>query len=602
MTDTHENTTQTDVKMVTFTIDGKEVTSPDRTFLLKVARDNGFDIPTLCHYEHLEPYGVCRMCVVEATKNGRRRIVTACNYPVGEGIKVETRNERIDRNRKLLIEMMLARHSEVDVIKKLAEDYGVTKTRFKMQPSEECILCGLCVRVCNDLVGAHALCFAQRGPERYVTTPYDTESDTCIACGACYHVCPTNNIKMEQADGVDIVYSDVTLGPDKPIHIDFLQAVPATPWIDRESCIHFQTDGCGVCSSVCPTDAIHYDMEDEIVEVEVGNVIVTTGFKGFDPSMMYQFGYGRLPQVMTSIEFEKLSNAGGTTGGKILTHQGRTPESVAIIHCIGSRDKNYNEYCSRICCMQSLKFAHLIREKTGAEVYQCYIDMRCFGKGYEEFYNRLLHEDVHFVRGKAAEVTDYSSNGLPKGKVLVIVEDTLLGIVREIPVDMVVLSIGLEPAIGMIELKQKLRVSASPDGFYLERHPKLAPVSTATEGVYVAGCAQGPKDIPDTVAQANAAAAAVLQAIVLGEVMLEPITAEVMEDECTGCRTCLMVCPYEAITRDDEKGVAVINDALCKGCGTCVAACPSGAIKQWGFESEQIIAEIGAVLEDTVAA
>jgi len=587
-----------DVKMVTFTIDGKEVTAPDRTFLIKVAREHNIEIPTLCYNEHLEPYGVCRMCIVEVTRNGRRRIVTACNYPVTEGIVVETRNERIINNRKLLLEMMMARHSEVEVIRNLAKEYGVDTVRFKKQPSEECILCGLCVRVCNDLVGAHALCFAQRGPERYVTTPYDVESDTCIGCGACYHVCPTNHIKMEQMDGLSVVYGDVSLGPDKPIHIDFMQAVPATPWIDQKSCIHFQTDGCGICSEVCPTDAIHYDMKDEIVEVEAGNIIVTSGFKGFDPSPMYQFGYGRLPQVMTSIEFEKLSNAGGSTGGKLLTPDGRTPEAVAIVHCIGSRDKNYNEYCSRICCMQSLKFSHLIREKTGAEVYQCYIDMRCFGKGYEEFYSRVLSEDVHFIRGKVSEVTDFSPDGLPEGKVLIKVEDTLLGIVREIPVDMVILSVGIEPQVGVQDLKQKLRISVSPDGFFLERHPKLAPVATATEGVFIAGCAQGPKDIPDTVAQANAAAAAVLQAIAQGEVMLEPITAEVMEEQCTGCETCLSVCPYEAITKDEEKEIAVINDALCKGCGTCVAACPSGAIKQWGFDREQIIAEIDAVLAD----
>ncbi|MEP0813828.1 MAG: 4Fe-4S binding protein [bacterium] len=598
MNDTPNNKNGKEEKLVTFRIDGKEVTAPERSFLLKAARANGIDIPTLCYYEHIEPYSVCRMCVVQVTRNGRQRIVTACNFPVQEGIVVETRNEKIIQHRKLLIEMMLARHSEVEVIKKLAKEYGVTKTRFKLQPSEECILCGLCVRVCNDLVQAHALCFAQRGPERYVTTPYDDYADNCIACGACVHVCPTNHMKLEQTDGIEILYPEVTLGPNNPIHIDFMQAVPASPWIDTASCIHFQTDGCGVCSEVCPTDCIHYDMQDTIEEVEVGNIVVASGFKGFDPKQMYQFGYGKLPQVMTSLEFERVSNAGGSTGGRILTPDGRNPESVAILHCIGSRDKHYNEYCSRICCMQSLKFAHLIREKTGAEVYQCYIDMRCFGKGYEEFYNRLLHEDVHFIRGKAVEVTDYSPDGLPPGKVMVRVEDTLLGIVRKIPVDIVILSIGLEPAVGVDVLKQTLRISRSPDGFYLERHPKLAPVSTATDGIYIAGCAQGPKDIPDTVAQANAAAAAVLQVISQGQVTLEPTTAEVMEELCTGCQTCLSVCPYDAIRRDEQKEKAVINDALCKGCGTCVAACPSGAIKQWGFDREQIMAEIDAVLAE----
>ncbi|WP_456434430.1 hydrogenase iron-sulfur subunit [Thermosulfuriphilus sp.] len=308
---------------------------------------------------------------------------------------------------------------------------------------------------------------------------------------------------------------------------------------------------CLQCVQVCEAKAIdHQDREKEI-EVEVGSIIVATGFKTFDPSRLQRYGYGRLPEVYTSLEFERLNNASGPTGGEIRLRDGRRPETVAIIHCVGSRDENTHRYCSRVCCMYSMKFAHLVREKTGADVWEFYIDIRSPGKGYEEFYHRLQEEGVHFIRGRVAEVTDAALYKHELGKLIVIAEDTLAGRLRRIPADMVILSVGLEPAEGSQEIARLAGISQDADGWLNELHPKLAPVATATEGIFIAGCCQGPKDIPDTVAQASAAASQALSLIMKGKVEIEPTTASIDPDICVGCRQCLSICSYGAISYKD---------------------------------------------------
>jgi heterodisulfide reductase subunit A len=339
-------------------------------------------------------------------------------------------------------------------------------------------------------------------------------------------------------------------------------------------------------------------MEEQSEEIEVGSIILATGFEPFDCSPLLQYGYGRMPNVITGMEFEKMSNAGGPTGGKILLEDGMAPASVGILHCIGSRDENYNEYCSRVCCMYAMKFAHLVREKTHGEVYEFYIDVRAFGKGYEEFYKRCLREDVIFIRGKGAEVTDAWESTEEKGKLVIVCEDTLLGEVRRIPVDMVILATGLVPRRDAADVGRLFSVSRSKDGFFLELHPKLAPISTASEGIFLAGACQGPKDIPGSVAQGAAAAGAALSLSGAGVVYLEPITSVIDDKVCGGCKICISVCPYGAITFDDEKKVSVVTEVLCKGCGSCVSGCPSGAAWQRHFGDKQIFAEIdGALME-----
>jgi len=365
---------------------------------------------------------------------------------------------------------------------------------------------------------------------------------------------------------------------------------------------------CGVCSdcrqceSVCEAKAINFEQQDETIEVTVGNVIVATGFDTFDPSEIAHYGYKKYDNVITGLEFERMANASGPTAGEILLKDGSKPKSVAIVHCVGSRDKNYNAYCSQVCCMHSLKHAHLIKERTGADVYQMYIDIRCVGKGYEEFYERLSDEGVNFIRGKVTMVTDKALNDEEKGKLIVECEDTLLGKTARVPVDMVVLSTSLVPRSDAAEIGRQFGISRSADGFFLEKHPKLDPVATMNDGVYIAGCAQGPKDIPQSVAQAAAAAARVLATIDKGKVELEPCISQVIDENCDGCAYCVDPCPYDAITlleymKDGSIKKTVESDPIkCRGCGVCQATCPKKGICVKNFTLEQIGAMVDAIV------
>lgn len=414
--------------------------------------------------------------------------------------------------------------------------------------------------------------------------PKYINEEKCISCQLCVGKCPVK-IPSEFEAGI---------GTRGAIYIPFAQAVPAIPVIDRENCTYFKTGKCRICAKLCPLDAVDYNQTEKIIEEEVGVIIAATGFDLFDCGRVPQFGYGRLPNVLNSLEFERMLNASGPTNGKIIMKNGQEPKSIAVIHCVGSRDENYNAYCSRVCCMYALKYSHLIKDKLDADVYQMYIDLRCFGKGYEEFYSRILDEGVNFIRGKSAEVVEGAET--QTGKLVVKVEDTLTSKTCAVPVDMVILCAALEPSAGTKQLLSAITCSNSKDGFLLEKHPKLAPVATATDGVYIAGCCQYPKDIPDTVAQGAAAAAEALSLIDKGKVEIEPITAVIDEDRCSGCMICNTMCPYTAIEFDAEKKVSRVNEALCKGCGTCVAACPIGAIKGRHFTDKAIFAEIEGIL------
>jgi heterodisulfide reductase subunit A len=418
--------------------------------------------------------------------------------------------------------------------------------------------------------------------------PRYVDSELCTGCGICMEKCPW------KADSE----FDMGIGKRKAIYTPFPQAVPNVPVIDTETCVYFEKGSCKACEKFCPTGAIAWDQKEETVELEVGAIIVATGYDLFDPSPLTQYGYGRLDNVVTSLEFERMCSATGPTGGDLLLKDGSAPQSVAIIHCVASRDKNYFEYCSRVCCMYALKYSHLIGEKTDAEIYQLYIDMRCYGKGFEEFYQRLSDEGVNFVRGKVAQVTDHAISDEENGKLVVVSEDTLLGRMVRIPVDMVILCPAMVPRADADEVAKRLLLSRGADGFFLEKHPKLEPVGTVNDGVFVVGCCQGPKDIPDTVAQASAGAAEALSLIDRGTVEIEAATAVVDEELCSGCKICLALCPYNAITFDEEKKLANVNDILCKGCGVCVAACPSAAITGRHFTDKQIFAEIEGLLAD----
>jgi heterodisulfide reductase subunit A len=417
--------------------------------------------------------------------------------------------------------------------------------------------------------------------------------ELCTGCGICIEKCP---YKV-----VDEVF-EAGIGYRKAIYRPFPQAVPKFPVIDTETCVFFQRGTCKACQKFCPTGAIDFEKEDQNLEIDVGNIILATGYDLFNARRIPQYGYGRLANVFTSLEFERLCNAAGPTEGKIFLRDGVTePKSVAIIHCVGSRDKRYNTHCSAICCMSALKFGHLVMEKTGAEVYSFYIDMRPLHKGYEEFYDRLMEEGMHFIRGRVAEVTDAARLPGEEGKLIVQAEDTLLGKQRRIPVDMVILMAGLEPRVDAKDVALQFGISCSMAGWFTERHPKLDPVATMTDGIFIAGTCQGPKDIPDTVAQGAAASARVQGMIASGIVEIEPVVATINEEQCSGCRICNTLCPFNAIEFLADKGVSHINSALCKGCGTCVAACPAQAISGAHFSNDQIFAEIDGLLFDVIS-
>jgi heterodisulfide reductase subunit A len=349
---------------------------------------------------------------------------------------------------------------------------------------------------------------------------------------------------------------------------------------------------CGECARACQPNAVDHGQQDEVVEIEVGAIVVATGYEMFDPSAGSEWGFGRYDDVITGLQFERLSNASGPTQGKILCKNGREPEAVAVLHCVGSRDRNYNEYCSRICCMTSVKFSHLVTDKTKAKVYDLFTDMRSFGKQCEEFYNRVAAEDnVFFIRGRGAEVLQDPRTG----KLMVRVEDTLLGVLREIPVDMVILNSAMVPRSDSQRVAQVFGLQKSPDGFFLEYHIKLEPMKTATDGVFLAGTCQSPKDIPDTVAQGAGAAAEAMTLLLPGFVRVSPMTAEARDTLCSGCRMCVPICSYSAIALDEEKGLVVVNEVLCRGCGTCSAACPSGAMRVKHFDNRQVMAQIEGV-------
>jgi len=582
-------------KQVKLSINDITIEVDEETTVFQAAEKMEIKIPTLCFHPLLEPYAACRVCVVERMVNGEVDLVTSCNTNVQEGMVIHTESQRAVNARNLNVEMLMAQAPAARIVQELAAELGIEKTRFPIKkPEEKCILCGLCVRACEQTVGVSAIGFVNRGSDRVVSTPFDKASETCIGCGACAYFCPTEAITLEDALGRSVIHNQLYLGPTNAIRVPFLQAIPNVPIIDTEACIHFKTEGCKLCEKVCEPEAINHKMTDEHKEVDVGAVVLATGYELIDPVALQSYGYGKLPNVLTSLEFEHLCHASGPTGGKVLLQDGREPETIGIIHCVGSRDENYKPYCSRLCCMYALKFSHLVKEKTSANVYEFYIDIRAPGKGYEEFYNRMLKEDVTFIRGKVAEVNDIAEIPDEEGRLILRCEDTLLGMVRRIPVDMVILCPAIVPQKDAGDMARLFGIGCGEDDFFKELHPKLAPVNTAADGIFIAGACQSPKDIPDSVAQGAGAAGAVLS---LGDIFsMEPIYSVIDDELCAGCKVCISVCPYDAVSFDEEKKVSVIQETLCKGCGACVAACASGASYQKSFRDEQLLAELEGAL------
>jgi len=423
-----------------------------------------------------------------------------------------------------------------------------------------------------------------------VQKPRSVDETKCNGCGECWNKCPVE-VRSEFDHG---------LRTRKAIYVTSSEAIPHIPAIDREHCKFFTEGSCHACADVCPTKAIDFQQTEKEIEVDAGTCVIATGYDTFEPSAVSQLGWGRLDNVLTSPEFERILADNGPTSGKIVMKNGNTPKSIVIAHCVGSRDQNYYPYCSRVCCMYSLKYARLIKQRLGPDtaVYQMYIDMRCFGKGHEEFYQQACDDGVQFIRGKIGQVTDIAQTEDEKGRLIAVAEDTMLGTMIRVPTDMVVLSVAMKPREDSPSVARTFLLGRSADGFYLERHPKLDPVGTMVDGVFSVGCCQGPKDIADTIAQATGAAARALALISRGKVQMEPVVASVDEDVCAGCGCCEAVCAYRAVEIDAGTRLAKVNEAVCKGCGACAVNCPSKAMQLKNFSPGQFIDVIDEATRD----
>jgi heterodisulfide reductase subunit A len=413
------------------------------------------------------------------------------------------------------------------------------------------------------------------------------DENQCTACGDCATVCPVV-VPDEYQQG---------LSSRKAIYIPFPQAVPSASLIDMESCLGTNPIACGKCADKCDKKCIDYDAKDEKIEFKVGTVIVATGMDVFDPTILEEYGYTKYENVVTSMEFERLLSAGGPSDGHFIRPTDRKrPKTVGFIQCVGSRCERIDKpYCSNICCMNTIKDTLLLKDHypdIQAKVF--YIDIRAFGKGFEDLFKRSKEAGVHYIRGIPGEIIeDPESHNLK-----VMVEDTTSNKIEDHEFDMMVLSVGVTPRLDMPEVQQLLTLSKTPDGFFMEAHPKLKPVDAPSIGIYFAGCAEAPKDVKDSVTQASAAAARAETLLSAGKVKLEAITSTLNTDFCHYCASCAKVCPYGAFTVDPKKKTISYVEALCKGCGTCAAECRFGALKMKHFTDEQIITQVDAHLAE----
>ena len=412
--------------------------------------------------------------------------------------------------------------------------------------------------------------------------PTYVNPEKCNLCGECAKVCPVR-VPNEFDRGLSLRAA---------IYIPFPQAIPSSYTLDEENCLGIVPLRCGKCAEVCEAKAIDFDMHEEILEEEVGAIVLATGYELYPKEAMAEYGYGTIPDVIDGLEFERLLSASGPTRGEIRRpSDGRVPKEVVFIQCSGSRDPEHHKpYCSKICCMYTAKHALLYRHSVpDGKAYVFYIDIRAGGKDYEEFVNRAMEDErILYIRGKVAKVFREGD------KVVVWGADTLTGKRVEVRADLVVLAQAIVPSPGTEELARKLRIACGAEGFLKEAHPKLRPLEALTAGIFLAGAAQGPKDIPEAVAQASGAAAKAVALLSQPKLEHAPEVAEVQEELCSGCGICAPQCPYGAITVDE---VAHVNEVLCEGCGTCVAACPSGALTFRNVGDEQILQMVRAALE-----
>jgi len=493
---------------VSLTIDNQRMEAESGSTILDAARAAGIRIPTLCYHPALAPHGACRLCVVEIA--GRPRLAASCAYPVEEGIEVQTASPRVLKARQLTMELLLLRCPDVPKLKELADQIGVNEAmlgRFRAD-EEKCVLCGLCARVCRERMEVGAIDFVNRGYRRKVSPPFDQFSPICVTCGACEVVCPTGAINL----------SEITRNTPRPIpseynaglvrrgsiYIPFAQAIPKVPVIDRDTCMHFLKDVCKSCENFCGPKAINYDQEDEVVDIEAGAVILASGGEIMPPELKEELGYGRYPNVVSSLQFERLLSASGPHMGTVLRPSDLTPpKKIAFIQCVGSREIEHN-YCSSVCCMYATKEAVIVKEHApDTECTIFYIDLRAFGKGFEAYYNRAKELGVKYIRCRPSFIKE-----VPATRNLVIRYQEEDGQIATDEFDLVILSVGLRPTPEVAELARMFDIDLNEHGFASTK--EFSPTESSRQGVYVAGLFSGPKDIPESVMEASAAASKVM--------------------------------------------------------------------------------------------
>ena len=498
---------------------------------------------------------------------------------------------------------------EVDIVEKSPTIGGKMSQLDKTFPTLDCAACILTPKMVdvaqNDKIKIYSYSEVAAGKgfvgnfnvtikkkARYVNEA------ACTGCGLCTEKCPQKNVPNE-----------FNLGMDKrrAIYIPFAQAVPKVATIDPNYCTKLKTGKCGVCSKVCTAGAIDYTQKDELIEQKYGAIVVATGYNPIKLDQFDEFAYAQSPDVVTSLEFERIMNAAGPTSGQLLRpSDGKHPHTLVFVQCVGSRDTSGcgKPYCSKICCMYTAKHAMLVREKyPDTDVYVFYIDVRTPGKNFDEFYRRAAEEyGVHYVKGMVGKVAPKAD-----GTLMVQASDLIANEQLHINADMVILAAAIEPDKSARPLATMLTASMDTNDFFTEAHPKLRPVESPTAGIFLSGACQGPKDIPETVSQASAAAAKVIGLLAKNALTGNPCVAHSDEMMCNGCSSCEKVCPYGAITYSDKefrmpnrttviRRVATVNEAVCQGCGACTVACPSGAMDLKGFSNSQIMAEVDAIL------
>jgi heterodisulfide reductase subunit A len=497
---------------VLITMDGRTAEVPRGTTILNAARQMGITIPTLCNYRGLMPYGSCRVCLVEIETPRGGQLAASCAYPLENNLVVRTETDSVKAARRTVLELLLAQAPESKELAEFAANLGVASTPFQPAAEGNCILCGLCTRVCNEMMGRGAINLFGRGCEREIRTAFDEPTDQCQACGACVFVCPTGAINLEtitkRRTKPHLTAFDKYLVARPCIDLAHPQASPRVPVIDRDNCIHFRSGACGLCSRVCMAGAIDYEQKEETVRLDVGSVVLTPGFEAFDATRRGEFGFGFAPNVLTNVQFERLLSAAGPTGGHVRRpSDGKAPKRLAFIQCIGSRDTGCdNDYCSSVCCMAATKEAILAKEhEPGLDVTVFFLDLRAFGKDFDRYCERAQKQlGVRYIRSFISRTYE-----MPDSKNLRLVYAGAEMKQVEEEFDMIVLSLGLEPSASLQEQARMMGVVLNRWGF--ARTEELCPLETTRPGVFVGGAFQEPKDIPDTVMQASAAAAKAME-------------------------------------------------------------------------------------------